>query len=331
VTKLNASGSALVYSTFLGGTNYDFATAIAVDSAGAVYVAGTTFSSDFPTTPGAFDTSYNGGTDAFVTKLDASGSALLYSTYLGGTDADFAYAIAVDSAGAIYVAGETDSTDFPTTPGAFDTSNNGGTNDAFVAKLDASSSTLVYSTFLGGTHTDYADAIAVDSPGRAYVAGYTGSSSFPTTPGAFDTSYDGGGDAYVTKLQIGCPPAAWSNYGAGWPGTLGIPSFTSSANPAIGTTITLSIGNSLGANTAGFLAIGVTQASLSTGFGGTLLLLPISIVPIPIPAAGLSVPGTIPDYESLCGLAVFLQVMEIDGGASKGVSFTPGLRLDLGV
>jgi hypothetical protein len=135
----------------------------------------------------------------------------------------------------------------------------------------------------------------------------------------------------VTKLDIDyCPPAAWSNYGAGWPGTLGIPSLTSNANPSLGSTITLSVGNSLGANTTGFLAIGLTQASLSTGFGGTLLLLPMSIVTIAIPAAGLSVPGLIPNDTSLCGIAVFLQVMEIDAGASKGVSFTPGLELDLG-
>jgi hypothetical protein len=134
----------------------------------------------------------------------------------------------------------------------------------------------------------------------------------------------------VTKLVIdSCPPAAWSNYGDGWPGTFGIPSFTSSA-PSLGSTITLGIGNSLAANTKGFLAIGLTQASLSTGFGGTLLLLPMSIVTIAIPFWGLTVSGAIPADMSLCGLAVFLQVMEIDPGASKGVSFTPGLELDLG-
>jgi hypothetical protein len=331
VTKLDASGSALVYSTFLGGSYIDTAYGIAVDGAEAAYVVGNTYSSDFPTTPGAFDTTINSNNwDAFVTKLDASGSALVYSTYLGGTDVENTYAVAVDSAGAAYVAGLTLSSNFPTTPDAFDSTYNGGFYDAFVTKLDASGGTLVYSTFLGAHNGDVVNAIAVNSAGAAYLAGSTGSSDFPTTPGAFDTTFNAGYEAFVTKLQIGCPPAAWSNYGAGWPGTLGIPSFTSSANPSLGSTITLSIGNSLGANTTGFLAIGLTQASLSTAFGGTLLLLPISIVTIPIPAAGLSVPGAIPNDERLCGLAVFLQVMEIDAGASKGVSFTPGLKLDLG-
>jgi hypothetical protein len=123
VTKLDVTGSALVYSTFLGGIASDKAVAITVDSAGAAYVAGYTQSSDFPTTSGAFDTSFNGSAgssgDAFVTKLNASGSALVYSTFLGGTNDDGAAAIAVDSAGAAYVAGDTFSTgssDFPTTP-----------------------------------------------------------------------------------------------------------------------------------------------------------------------------------------------------------------------
>jgi hypothetical protein len=170
-----------------------------------------------------------------------------------------------------------------------------------VTKLHASGSALVYSTFLGGKGgDDIAYAIAVDSAGAAYVAGYTRSRDFPTTPGAFDTSWDGYGDAFVTKVDIDyCSPAEWSNYGAGWPGTLGIPTFTSSANPSLGSTITLSIGNSLGANTTGVLAIGLTQASLGTGFGGTLLLLPMSFFTISIPAAGLSVPGPIPTGRKL--------------------------------
>jgi hypothetical protein len=142
-----------------------------VDSAGAAYVAGLTDSSDFPTTPGAFDTSLQRRyDDAFVTKLDASGSALVYSTFLGGTSSDIAEAIAVDSAGAAYVTGLTTSSDFPTTPGAFDTGYSSVPRDTFVTKLDASGSALVYSTFLGGMD-DFADAIAVDSAGAAYVGG----------------------------------------------------------------------------------------------------------------------------------------------------------------
>jgi hypothetical protein len=218
VAKLAASGSALVYSTYLGGTEADIASAIALDGAGAAYVAGFTYSSGFPTTPGAFDTSFNGGgafpKDAFVTKLNASGSTLVYSTYLGGrTGGDEALAIAVGSAGAAYVVGSTDSSDFPTTPGAFDTSNN--FDKAFVTKLNASGSGLVYSTFLGGSYSDRATAIAVDSAGMAYLAGYTGSSDFPTTPGAFDNSFNGVPttfDAFVTKLDASGSALVYSTF-----------------------------------------------------------------------------------------------------------------------
>jgi hypothetical protein len=217
VTKLDASGSALVYSTFLGGSEGDDASAIAVDSAGAAYVDGWTYSSDFPTTSGAFDTSSNGvgSDDAFVTKVNATGSALVYSTFLGGSSYDEAHAIAVDSAGAAYVAGYTYSHDFPT--GAFDISFN-GESDVFVTKFNASGSTLVYSTFVGGIGTDYALAIAVDAAGAAYVAGWTDSPDFPTTPGAFDTSYSGYGDAFVTKFDARGKALVYSTYLGGTKG-----------------------------------------------------------------------------------------------------------------
>ena len=124
---------------------------IAVDGAGSAYVTGYTYSTDFPTTPGAFDTSYNGGCDAFVAKLNPAGSGLAYATFLGGSGSDYGYGIAVDGAGNAYVTGYTGSTDFPTTPGAFDTSYNGGYCDAFVVKLNPAGSGLVYATFLGGS------------------------------------------------------------------------------------------------------------------------------------------------------------------------------------
>jgi hypothetical protein len=210
VTKLNASGSALVYSTFLGGTFGDQGEAIAVRE-GKAYVTGftdfPTTSSDFPTTPGAFDTSFNSGTrDSFVTKLNTSGSALAYSTFLGGTTGgDAGHGIAVRD-GKAYVTGRTSSADYPTTAGAFDTSFNGGRTDAFVTKLNASGSALAYSTFLGGTSSENVDEggdIAVDGMGRAYVTGYTDSADYPTTTDAFDTTYNGGTDAFVTKLPTG--------------------------------------------------------------------------------------------------------------------------------
>jgi len=147
VVKLNAAGSALAYATFLGGSNDDSGSGIAVDGSGAAYVTGQTRSSDFPTSPGAFDTNFNGGNDAFVVKLSAAGSALAYATFLGGSSDDQAWGIAVDGSGAAYVTGNTGS-DFPTTPGAFDTTYNGGNWDAFVVKLNAAGSALAYATFL---------------------------------------------------------------------------------------------------------------------------------------------------------------------------------------
>jgi len=212
VTKLNPSGTALEYSTYLGGSANEVGTGIAVDAAGNAYVTGSTLSSNFPTSTGAFDTSYNGGLDAFVTKLDATGSFLAYSTYLGGSAPglpcspscpdDAGAGIAVDSAGNAYVTGGTRSRDFPTTPGAFDTSYTPGAGShVFVTKLDPTGSALMYSTYLGGDSIEEGAAISVDNAGNAYVTGVTGSNAFPTTAGAFDTTRNGGQDAFLTKVN----------------------------------------------------------------------------------------------------------------------------------
>lgn len=200
VTKLNATGSALLYSTFLGGSGQEQgSTGIALDASGNAHVTGHTFSANFPTTAGAFDTTANGGTDAFVSKLNQSGSALFYSTYLGGSQNDNANGIALDLTGSASATGGTDSSDFPTTPGAFDTTLD-GSSDAYVTKLDPSGSTLLYSTYLGGSSQDGGGAIAVDPLVSAFVTGQTSSADFPTTPAAFDTSYNGASDAFATKL-----------------------------------------------------------------------------------------------------------------------------------
>jgi hypothetical protein len=217
VTKLNASGSRLAYSTFLGGTNFDVGLGIAVLD-GRAYVMGSTTSPDYPTTTGAFDTSFNSGVgdvDAFVTKLNASGSELAYSTFLGGGTNDEGGAdIAVDGNGRAYVTGFTRSTDFPRTTGAFDISLDGA-QDAFVTKLNASGSALVYSTYLGGTSSEWGESIAVDGSGRAYVTGSTFSADYPTTTGAFDTSFNGDNereDAFVTKFNASGSALVYSTY-----------------------------------------------------------------------------------------------------------------------
>jgi beta-propeller repeat-containing protein len=210
VTKLNPTGSGLVYSTYLGGSADDQGIGVAVDTSGNAYVTGHTFSSNFPFTTGAFQTSFGGGTlDAWIAKLSASGSVLLYSTYLGGSAEEFGgQAIAVDSAGTMYVTGATRSTNFPTTVGAFQTTRHGA-QDAFVTKLNPGGSgaaDLVYSTYLGGndaasTFPEGGFGIAVDVFGRIYVAGRTGSTDFPTSIGAFQTALKGREDAFVTKLN----------------------------------------------------------------------------------------------------------------------------------
>ena len=207
MSKLNAAGSGLLYSTFLGGSGNDQGRGIRVDAPGAAYLTGHTSSTNFPITTGAYDTSYNGSDDAFVSKLNPTpvgAASLLYSTYLGGSLSDLGLGIGVDAGGAAYVTGQTRSTDFPTTTGAFDTSHNGGTDDAFMSKLDATGSMLSYSTYLGGSGLDRGFAIAVDAAGAAYLAGLTASANFPTTAGAYDTSFNGGGgDAFVSKLETG--------------------------------------------------------------------------------------------------------------------------------
>jgi hypothetical protein len=215
VAKLNPTGTALSYSTYLGGSSYDYGYSIAVDASGSAYLSGSTNSADFPTTAGAFDSTANGGRDAFVTKLNPTGSALSYSTYLGGRG-DEAGGIVVDASGSAYISGFTYSTDFPTTGGASDTTANGDA-DGFVTKLNPTGSALSYSTYLGGSSFDSA-AIAIDGSGSAYVTGSTYSTDFPTTPGAFDTTANGDDDAYVAKLNATASALTYSTYvgGAGY-------------------------------------------------------------------------------------------------------------------
>jgi hypothetical protein len=209
VTKLNPAGSALVYSTYIGGSASDDGETIVVDASSNAYVTGITSSNDLPTTAGAADTTFGGVEDAYVAKFSSTGG-LTYSTYLGGSGIDEGLGLVLDGAGNAYAAGFTESSDFPTTPGAADTSL-GGVRDAYVTKLNAVGSALLYSSYVGGGATEQAGSIALDSARSAYVTGITGSSDFPTTPGAFDTTLAGRQqqtcaaatpcDVFVTKLN----------------------------------------------------------------------------------------------------------------------------------
>jgi hypothetical protein len=199
VAKLNASGTALAYSTYLGGSGHDGGFGIAVDSAGNAYVIGSTNSTNFPTANPLQAANGGGYADAFVAKVNASGTALVYSTYLGGGGADEGYSIAVDSAGNAYVTGYTQSSNFPTV-NAIQVAN-GGFEDAFVAKVNAAGTALVYSTYLGGSDFERGYRIAVDSAGNAYVTGDTQSSNFPTV-NPLQASYGGYHDAFVAKIKV---------------------------------------------------------------------------------------------------------------------------------
>ncbi len=223
VSKVSASGSALVYSTYLGGSNNDIGRAITVDGAGAAYVAGDSYSTDFPTTSGAVQRTFGGGQyDAFVAKLTPAGTALAYSTYLGGSDNESGNGLALDGAGAAYVVGDTGSTNFPTTAGALQGRLKGAgcgaplCTNAYATKLNPSGSALVYSTYLGGTggagNGDSASAVAVDSAGDAYLVGTTSSPDFPTAD-AVQSRYGGGNsDAFVTELNVSGTAPVYSTY-----------------------------------------------------------------------------------------------------------------------
>jgi hypothetical protein len=210
VAKLNPAGTEITYLTILGGQQTDSPGGIAVDATGNAYVTGFTLSSDFPTTTGAYQTSFRGSESAFVAKLNASG-ALVYSTYLGGSGRDFATAIAIDGSGNAYVTGYTSSTNFPIVGGAFQASYGGGFNDAFVTKLSPTGAGLVYSTFLGGIGDDTASSIAVDTGGNAYICGETNSSNFPVSS-ALQAANAGGQDAFVAKLNATASVLTFSTY-----------------------------------------------------------------------------------------------------------------------
>ena len=218
VTKINPTGTALLYSTFLGGASeIDIGFGIAVDVSGNAYITGYTYSSDFPTTLGAFDTSYNGGPDVFVTKINPTGTELIYSTYLGGSGLDYGFGIAVDSNGNAYVTGFCFVREFPTTPDAYNTETN-GRYDVIITKINPTGAELVYSTYLGGGDDDFGLGIAIDGGRNAYVAGYTQSNDFPSTPYAFDPSFNnGGGDAFVTKINSTGTKLIYSTYLGGGP------------------------------------------------------------------------------------------------------------------
>src|SRR5271169_1264164 len=214
VAEINTTGTALLYSTYLGGSGEDACAAISLNGTNSAFLTGSTTSSNFPTTVNAFQTTYGGNGDAFVTQLSSLGNNLLYSSYLGGAGADFGQGIAVDSSGNAYVTGSTQSVNFPVVSAVQPTP--GGGSDAFVTEVNFSGTALLYSTYLGGTQADVGQAIRVDSLGNAYVAGYTFSLNFPTL-NPFQPVNAGSPNAFVTKLSPNGTSIVYSTYlgGAG--------------------------------------------------------------------------------------------------------------------
>jgi polyisoprenoid-binding protein YceI len=201
VAKLNPAGSALIYSTYLGGTGSDYGYAIALDGSSNAYMTGYTTSTNFPTTAGAFQRVFGGSYDTFVTKLDGAGSALVYSTYLGGPGTQVGYDVAVDSSGHAFVTGYNYGGGFPTVSPT--QAKNAGFYDAFVSVLNASGSSLDFSTYLGGSLDEVGRGISLDPSGNAYVTGGTFSLDFPITSGGYQPTYGGGPyDAFVTKFSL---------------------------------------------------------------------------------------------------------------------------------
>lgn len=227
IAKLNSSGTALVYSTYLGGNGGDAGYDIALDANGNAYVTGITSSSDFPTTPGAFQLTKAGLIDSFVTKLNASGSALIYSTYVGGGGEEYAAAIAVDAQGNAHCTGTIIEGNFPVTPGAFQTTFRGGYEDpsewgdAYVYKLNASGTALIYATYLGGTDSENGVDIKIDSEGYACVIGSTNSTDFPVSSNAYQKHLgttssparaSNWADIFVTKFNLTGTGIIFSTY-----------------------------------------------------------------------------------------------------------------------
>jgi hypothetical protein len=222
----------LGYATYLGGSGFEDVIYTSPGPDGSFYLAGVTDSVDFPVSDGALSRDLSGQADAFVTKLDATGTRVEYSTYLGGPKLDVAIGIDVDADGAAYVVGYTASHRFPTTRGAAQRRFGGGPGDAFVTKLDPSGSRIVYSSFLGGGGDDVAFIAPVDEAGTLFVEGWTGSEDFPISDDAFQDTYGGGPyDAFSTRFDAAGSELLYSTYVAGAEMT---EDGTPSSTPAVG-------------------------------------------------------------------------------------------------
>ncbi|MGZ5442602.1 MAG: DUF7948 domain-containing protein [Thermoanaerobaculia bacterium] len=252
----------IVYSTFFGGTGYDETDVIAADSAGNAYVAGLTISPSFPGSENIVIQPQSGGDyDVFVTKINPQGTAVVWATYLGGTEGvEYSEGIAVDSSGNVYISGDTNSTDFPVTAGALQTTHGGNNRDSWVAKINAAGTALVYCTYVGGSGDEGNLDLAVDDSGNAYVVGYTGSPAFPGVTGSsIQPALNGGSDGYLIKINTTGTAVAYATYlggESGWDSTYSV--FVDASGNAY-----------VGGSTASTTFPGVSGSSLQPTHGGS--------------------------------------------------------------
>jgi YD repeat-containing protein len=321
VTAFNTTGTGLLYSTFLAGSGTDNGYGIAVGRTGAAYVTGSTTSSDFPTTSGAFDTTAPGlgSAAAFVTKLNPAGSALSYSTYLKASQGN---AVAVDAAGDAFVTGSVGSgasLNFPTTSGAFQTSFSGGNTDAFASEFNPGGGALLYSTYLGAGGDDVGNGIAVDPSGYAVVTGSTTSGgllggSFPTTSGALQSGYGGSTDGFVTRVASDGKSLSYSSYLGGSGTDVG----TAAAVDAFGNGYVVGYTNS-----TNFPTVSPTQGSSGGGYDAWV----VKAAPLPAAPVFTSVTGGV---SFPAGVVTSSQNLTISGTSTASATVTVS-RADLGV
>ncbi|MCK4614320.1 MAG: SBBP repeat-containing protein, partial [Thermoplasmata archaeon] len=199
--KLNNDGSELLFSTLIGGSNADRVDDLLIDQGLNLYFVGPTFSEDFPTTEGCYDDTHNGERDGFICKLNSEGSELLLSTYLGGSEYDYCLGIEIDAMNNVWITGNSESSDFPTTPDCYDDTHN-GMMDGIICKFDENLSTLIYSTYIGGSESEVGYSITLDDKNNPLMAGYTSSGDFPTTPGCYDDEKSDEQDGFFLKFDI---------------------------------------------------------------------------------------------------------------------------------
>ncbi len=234
VCKVNSDGTDLLYSTFIGEADDTIGSHLEIDGEGYAYVSGKTYNTNFPTTIGAFDQSYNGGGDGYLCKINLDGSDLVYATFLGGSMTENIKSMCIDHLGNIYLAGYTNSVDFPTIMGAFDETFNEN-SDGFLCKINSDGSDLLYSSYLGGSGSDYAYAISLDYEDNVWVTGYTSSSNFPTTIDAYDQYLNNGTqDVFLSKFNISENNCQYSTFlgGSGIDMALGL-AFNNNGQPYI--------------------------------------------------------------------------------------------------